>query len=66
MDKLDPSGCKTLCDGAKKQAIINPVTEMDDEKLIEKTILSHNKTFYDRIYVRKYEPDVIKRFKQGD
>jgi hypothetical protein len=57
---------KTICDGAMKQAIINPITEMSDTKLVEKSIMNANRTFFDRIYVRTYEPDVIKRFKQGE
>jgi hypothetical protein len=29
--------------------------------LIDKSILTPDKTFYDRIYVRNYEPDCVKR-----
>lgn len=49
-----------------KAAVVNPVTEASDNKLIERTIMNANKTFYDRIYLRNYEPDCVKRLRNGE
>eukprot|EP00347_Sterkiella_histriomuscorum_P004315 403360913 len=66
VDQIDQSDCKNICDGAMKAAVINPITEASEDKLLERTIFNANKTYYDRIYLRNYEPDCIKRLRNGE
>jgi hypothetical protein len=76
---VGPKDVKAICDGAKKQShqdlkralSKNDMDERDERsqllsKVVDRSILkSTNATFYDRIYLRKYEPDEVRRYKQG-
>ena len=35
------------------------------DKLFDKTIMTGNRTFYDRIYIRNYEPEKVRRATNG-
>lgn len=49
-----------------KAAIFNPINEKAEDKAIERTILAPDRSFYDGIYLRNYEPEYIKRVKNGE
>jgi hypothetical protein len=64
-DRITNDDCKTICNGAIRSSISIPKNYDSKDVIFEKTIMRDHKTFYDRIYVRTYQPDCIKRTLEG-
>ena len=66
LQNLNADDAKIICDGARVQSTVNPINVDSASKLIDRSILKTSQsTFYDRIYLRKYEPDAIRRIKES-
>ena len=62
IEKVEVEECKVITDGAKKTSHAhNP--KLNESRIIDRSILktSHS-TYYDRMYLRQYEPDYVRRY----
>jgi hypothetical protein len=65
MGSIRPDDVKAITDGAIKQATMNAEVQDIDSKVIDRQILKRSdSTYYNRIYVRKYEPEFVRRYKK--
>ncbi len=60
---IDSEDVKAICDGAKKGSVSISVLK-EGSKSIDRSLLKNgNSVYFNRVYLRNYEPDYVRRFK---
>lgn len=57
MSTVEQEDCKVICDGAIKQNVASP--KKTEQNGFEQIKGNPEKTFYNEIYLRKYEPEYV-------
>ena len=65
LNTVDPNDCKIICNGALVHSISPNRGAVDEDEASKEDakVLHPDKTFYDGIYLRSYEPDYVRRVK---
>lgn len=66
MNKLKQEDAKAIADGAIKKSVIIAEVQDIDSNIIDRALLKRgDSTYYNRMYVRNYEPEIVKRVRKG-
>lgn len=66
MRSLNQEDAKAITDGAIRSSVIIAEVQDLDAKLLDRSLLNRgDSTYYNRVYVRNYEPELVRRFRKA-